>query len=332
MIDDSELADALRDHGLLDRGGLRRAMALSQTQNRTLYDTLIANEIVDEGRLVSIVSELVNVESVDLSSVAPDKEALKRVPRPLAVRNRVLPLAVEVDRGIERLVLAMSDPMDMVAMDEIADHTGIDIRPLLAGPGMLVQTLEKVYAEPDEESEVELDAMIASFVAEQSEMSEISEVNSPNVTVEGDPELIQEAANSSFLADESSAAAATLGRIEVEKIPAPGTNLEDTSTGPQDDQHTEFTGVSPGSSSDKPQTGDELDALLDRIRQDRDRQEPDDASDLARRILEADSDASSEARERLAQATGSEILKSAVVALVEADVLSADALADVLED
>jgi hypothetical protein len=257
----------------------------------------------------------------------------------------VLPITIEVDRGIERLVLAMSDPMDMVAMDEIADHTGIDIRPLLAGPGILTRTLEKVYPEPDEESEVELDAMIASFVAEQSEMSEISEVDSPNVTVEGDPELIQEAANSSFLADESSAATATLGRIEVEKIPAPGANLEDTSTGPQDEQHTEFSGMPSGKSS-KPQTGDELDALLDRIRQDRDRgqpkprqpresvenDEPEIASELARRILEADDDCSAGVRDRLADASRREILESAVVALVKADVLSAAALAEALSD
>jgi hypothetical protein len=186
-------------------------------------------------------------------------------------------------------------------------------------------------------------------VAEQSEMSEISEVESPNVTVEGDPELIQEAANSSFLADESSAATATLGRIEVEKIPAPGANLEDTSTGPQDEQHTEFSGIPSGKSS-KPQTGDELDALLDRIRQDRDRgkpkpkeprepeepEEPEEtgeaeaSSELGRRILEAADVVSPEARDRLADASRREILESAVVALVKADVLSADALAEAL--
>ncbi|GEM_PF-4476600 len=358
MIDDSELADALRNHDLLDRGGLRRAMALSQTQNRTLYATLIANEIVDEARLVEIVSEMMNVESVDLTSVAPQKEALERVPRSLAVRNRVLPLALEQDRGIERLVLAMSDPLDMVAMDEIADHTGIDIRPLLAGPGILTKTLERVYPEPNDESDIELDAMIASFVAEPSEMSEISEVDSPDVTVEGDPELIQEAANSSFLADESSATTA-LGRIAVEKIPAPGTNLEDTSTGPQDEQHTEFSGKPSQSSKSKstpnPQTGDELDALLDRIRRDRDRpnqkrDEPEEAeeaeeaeddepsegdevsTDLARRILDAEEESPPEVRKRLAEASRREILESAVVALVKADVVSARDLVAALDD
>jgi hypothetical protein len=67
------------------------------------------------------------------------------VPASMANRNRVIPLSIEKEGGEKRLVLGMIDPIDVLAMDEVSTHTGIDIRPVLVGPTELEAALIKVY-------------------------------------------------------------------------------------------------------------------------------------------------------------------------------------------
>lgn len=166
MIDDAELAEELRDRDLASAKTLARARSLQAESGGTLYHTLIDLEMVDEDRLVDVASEILNVASVDLEAYRPNAAAVKMVPRSIALRNQALPLETETDEGTERLVLAMSDPIDMLAMDEVASHTGIDIRPVLAGPRKLQNTLLAVYGEHEDSEAEALDEFFNSCIGD----------------------------------------------------------------------------------------------------------------------------------------------------------------------
>ena len=153
MIDDTRLADRLREADLLTAQQVEQAKVLQDREERPLYETVIAHELVDEPPLVAIVSDILNVDSVDLSEFDPTPDVLEMVPASVAFDNWALPLEVEQVDGQDRLVLAMRDPIDMMAMDEIADHTDIDIRPVLAGPRALHDALVRSY---DREADFEL--------------------------------------------------------------------------------------------------------------------------------------------------------------------------------
>ncbi|WP_168210753.1 GspE/PulE/PilB domain-containing protein [Persicimonas caeni] len=158
MIDDSQLIDLLAKSDAISKKDLRKGVALAQKRGKALYETLVEHELIDERALVKGIGKFLNVRPVWLGDRTPDEEVTDRVPRSLALRNKVLPLKVESGSDSDRLVLAMYDPLDVLAMDEVASHTGVDVRPVLAGPGDLARALERVYgAAPEEEDSAELD-------------------------------------------------------------------------------------------------------------------------------------------------------------------------------
>ncbi len=153
MIEDSTLIAALRDSNAVTEEDLERGRQLSNESGRPLYHILIDNELADEIATVRIAAELLNVPFVELSDLQPTPEVLARIPATLAFRNRVFPLKVEEKDGQAQLFLAMADPIDVLAMDEVATHTGVDIRPVLAGPRDLKHALEQAYPRDADGSE-----------------------------------------------------------------------------------------------------------------------------------------------------------------------------------
>jgi len=141
MIDESQLVDQILEAGLIDSDTLDRVAVRSRQDETSLYEALIFGGHVDEGPLVALVADFVNVPAVTLSRIDLTEDVIELVPGSMAVRNRVVPVRHRNDE----LVLAMVDPLDVLAMDEVATHTGIDIRPVIVGPRDMSTALEKYY-------------------------------------------------------------------------------------------------------------------------------------------------------------------------------------------
>ena len=149
MIDDAELADYLRGEGLLSDREIEQARVIGDREDRSLYEVVIDHDFVDEAPVVNFASELLNVAAVDPLAVEPDPDIIELVPRPVVDDHDALPLMHEETGEGKRLVLAMRDPIDMIAMDEIAIYSEVDIRPVLAGPKSLHAAIERFYDEND---------------------------------------------------------------------------------------------------------------------------------------------------------------------------------------
>jgi hypothetical protein len=145
MIEDSKLVSALRKSQAITEADLERGMEISDQTGRPLYHTIIDHELAEEITAVRVAADLLNVPFVELEDVHPEPAVLEQIPPTLAFRNRVFPLKIAEEDGQRELFLAMADPIDVLAMDEVATHTGIDIRPVLAGPRDLTNALERAY-------------------------------------------------------------------------------------------------------------------------------------------------------------------------------------------
>ncbi len=145
MIDNTDLIIQLREAGLIDESRLQRGLQLAEKHELTLYDALIEYSLVEEHDVVRIASRLLNVPSINLRNQEIDLDVAHRVAASLAFRNRALPLRIVQETDGALLLLAMADPFDMLAMDEIAGHTGVHIRPVLVGPADLEAALHRVY-------------------------------------------------------------------------------------------------------------------------------------------------------------------------------------------
>ena len=142
MIDDLELARTLLERHLANREQLRQARQLQLTEGTSLYLALIEHEIVQESTLVELVASMLNLPYISLAQREIEPRTQKLVPLSMCRTHGVLPLELREDRNGELLLLAMKDPLDIMAMDEISTHVNVGIQPILCGPRDLERALD----------------------------------------------------------------------------------------------------------------------------------------------------------------------------------------------
>ena len=109
--------------GLLDEKSMQAAMAAAKEANANLVSHLVANNLANAREIAIAASQEFGVPLLDLDAIQPDIDTVKLVSDKLLAKHRVLPL---VKRG-KRLFVAVSDPTNLHALDEIKFQTGLSI-------------------------------------------------------------------------------------------------------------------------------------------------------------------------------------------------------------
>jgi type IV pilus assembly protein PilB len=123
-----DLGEILVEEGLISEEQLTVALAEQQRRGRSLGRVLIDLGLVKEPDLVAALAMKIGLEFVDLSDYPVDPSAASLVPEQVARRYRALPIGY--DNG--RLVVAMSDPANVFALDDIRTITRMDIKPVVS--------------------------------------------------------------------------------------------------------------------------------------------------------------------------------------------------------
>jgi type IV pilus assembly protein PilB len=157
------LTDVLVDLGFIDRGTMDLAIERGN-ENGTLPErVLVADGTLSEEQLSRGVAERFGLDHVDLGLYRVDPDAAKLV-TPAAVRRyQAVPVAFAGDRT---LLVAMVDPANVLAIDDIAVMTGYEVRPAVASLGDVERLLERLEdpefghgaVAPDEEEPVAAEA------------------------------------------------------------------------------------------------------------------------------------------------------------------------------
>ncbi|MFO7778684.1 MAG: GspE/PulE family protein [Nitriliruptoraceae bacterium] len=135
------LGELLLDAGVIDAQQLREALSLSPTGER-IGQTLIRLGMVDEMEVAHALASQLGLEVVDLTGAQPDPLAVDRVPARLAERHQLVPL--HLDDGM--LTIAMADPADVVALDDIRVVSGVrGIRRLSAAASDVDRLRRRAY-------------------------------------------------------------------------------------------------------------------------------------------------------------------------------------------
>ncbi len=135
------LRGILLDTGLLSEDALSAALAEQRATGRRLVDVLLARRLVTEPTLTRALARALGMEVVSLGTLEPSREVLARIPGEVALARQLLPLAV--DDGV--LTVAVADPLDVEAQDEVRMLTGLAVRPVLALPSDLRRAIERFY-------------------------------------------------------------------------------------------------------------------------------------------------------------------------------------------
>jgi type IV pilus assembly protein PilB len=139
------IGDLLLEEGLITREALRDALDRQKTEGGRLGYHLVRLGQVSEEDLVHILSDQYGMPAVDLRSLFPhvERDLLSLIPETIATRYTVFP----VHKTGNVLTLAMADPTNVVALDDIRFRTGCEVEPVLASEFAIKEAIEHSYEE-----------------------------------------------------------------------------------------------------------------------------------------------------------------------------------------
>ncbi len=170
MSDGTPLGALLLREGLLTEAQLDAALADQARSGKQLGRILIESGTISETDLVRALAKQVGLEYFDLSDATLDPSAVGLVSE--AIARRYQAIAVGWDDG--KLVVAMADPSNVFALDDIRAITGHEVKTVVASPSELAATIDR-YFRLDTEVDTVAQAAADEF-SDHEELSSVSEV------------------------------------------------------------------------------------------------------------------------------------------------------------
>ena len=139
------LGELLVQQGLITQDQLRIALTEQKTQNMPIGRLLVRLGFVTEAVIRDIMARTIGQESIDLTQVLVDAEALRLVPQEFARRHRLLPIAYDADQNL--LIVAITEVFNVVALDQLRATLGqnIQLKTVLAGQAQLDEFIDQFY-------------------------------------------------------------------------------------------------------------------------------------------------------------------------------------------
>ncbi|MBF0368697.1 MAG: type II/IV secretion system protein [Magnetococcales bacterium] len=139
------LGELLVQKGVLTQDQLRIALTEQKKQNAPLGQILVKLGFLTEGSMRDLLGESIGQESVDLTTIMVDGEAIKLIPKDFAKRANMFPVSYESET--KRLTVAMSNTYDVVALDKLRSLLGedVDIQVKLGGAAEIDNAISQYF-------------------------------------------------------------------------------------------------------------------------------------------------------------------------------------------
>jgi type II secretory ATPase GspE/PulE/Tfp pilus assembly ATPase PilB-like protein len=141
----SGLGELLVEQGLITSDQLAIAVAEQRHDDIPLGRLLVRLGFVSETTIRDIMARTIGQESIDLSQVVADAEALRLVPEEFARRHRILPIALRAQEHV--LTVATTDAFNIVALNRLRATLGteIEVKTQLAAEAQLEDYIDRFY-------------------------------------------------------------------------------------------------------------------------------------------------------------------------------------------
>lgn len=128
-ISESQLSEALRQQ--------------KKERTKRIGEVLVDLGFVSEEDILEVLENQLKIPSIDLANYRINPKATSMVPENIARRYSLIP----IDKKNNKLIIAMSDPFNIYAIDDIKLLTGIDIEVVISLKSVILKTIDKFYRE-----------------------------------------------------------------------------------------------------------------------------------------------------------------------------------------
>ncbi|MBA3630584.1 MAG: type II secretion system protein GspE, partial [Actinobacteria bacterium] len=137
----AQLDELMLMRGLITVTQLEEARAIAAGQRRSVARVLVDMGLVTENAAMLVLAERMGLEVMDLTEAQFDASAVAMVPE--AVARRYACIAMSLDD--HKLVIAMADPANVVAIDDIRAITKLDVRTVVAARSDVMAAITRHY-------------------------------------------------------------------------------------------------------------------------------------------------------------------------------------------
>jgi type IV pilus assembly protein PilB len=172
----SRLGEILIKESLITSEQLRQALEHQKAHGGRLGTCLMKLGFISDDEITGVLSRQYGVPSINLKYYEVDANVIKLIPQDTAIRYQIVPLS----RVGSTLTIAMTDPTNVFAMDDIKFMTGFNVEPVVASETAIAEAITKFYGEV--ESGEELDKVMKDLsVDDAADLELATEVQETNL-------------------------------------------------------------------------------------------------------------------------------------------------------
>ncbi len=164
----SRLGEILVKDNLISSDQLKQALDYQKKNGGRLGTCLVKMGLVSDDDITAVLSRQYGVPSINLKFYEVDPAVIKLVPQETAVRYQIVPLS----RVGSTLTIAMTDPTNVFAMDDIKFMTGFNVEPVVASETAISEAISKFYGAV--ESVEELDKVMKDLTGDDADALELA--------------------------------------------------------------------------------------------------------------------------------------------------------------
>ena len=160
----ARLGDILVKENLITAEQLKQALEMQKQKGGRLGTCLVKLGLVTDDEVTAVLSRQYGVPSINLKFYEVDPAVIKLIPRDTAERYQIVPLS----RVGSTLTIAMTDPTNVFAMDDIKFMTGFNVEPVVASESAIAEAITKFYGEA--QAVQELDKVMKDLAGDEADL------------------------------------------------------------------------------------------------------------------------------------------------------------------
>lgn len=174
------LGDVLVNSKAISNTQLLQALDMQKGSGKKLGEVLVDEGIVTEEQIAMALSTQLHIELIDLTTIAVSQDILDLIPVNVLKKNKIFPIEYAQD-SMNVLRVAMADPMDMYAQDDISIITNCQVEPAVTTTRNIMLAIDKYYGQDEVTTALEAYAKEKNLNVEEVDAAEEDINNSPIV-------------------------------------------------------------------------------------------------------------------------------------------------------
>jgi len=139
------LGEFLVSKEIITRDELSRALRYQENWGGRLGEALISLRVISEDKLLAALKYHLGLPVINLESISVPPEVLRLVPKETVKKFKAVPIKVGDVGGKRSLFVAMANPLDLTAIEEIQFAAGMRVQPVLSREKGLIYGMRQLY-------------------------------------------------------------------------------------------------------------------------------------------------------------------------------------------